>query len=69
MTRQSGQRKFILVHILMPGKWNIHQGHNLAEEIEKDIRMLFPNAQTTVFTHLEPIEDPVSMLDISIDRK
>ena len=69
MTRQSGQRKFILVHLLMPGIWNIHQGHNFSEEIEKDIRMLFPNAQTTVFTHLEPIEDPESMLDISIDRK
>jgi cation diffusion facilitator family transporter len=68
MTRQSGQRKFILVHLLMPGMWNIHQGHNLAEEIEKDIRMLFTNTQTTVFTHLEPIEDPESMLDISIDR-
>ena len=58
----------ILVHILMPGKLNIHNGHNLAEKIEKDIRMLFPNTQTTVFTHLEPIEDPESMLDISIDR-
>ena len=69
MTRQSGQRKFILVHLLMPGIWNIHKSHNLAEQIEKDIRMLFPNAQTTVFTHLEPIEDPESMLDISIDRK
>jgi cation diffusion facilitator family transporter len=69
MTRQSGQRKFILVHILMPGIWNIHQGHNIAEEIEKDIRMLFPSDQTTVFTHLEPLEDRESMLDISIDRK
>lgn len=69
MTRQSGQRKFIHVHLLMPGIWNIHQGHNLAEKIERDIRMLFPSAQTTVFTHLEPIEDPESMLDISIDRK
>lgn len=69
MTRQSGQRKFILVHILMPGIWNIQQGHNLAEEIENEIRLLFPGAQTTVFTHLEPIEDPASLLDISIDRK
>jgi cation diffusion facilitator family transporter len=69
MTRQSGQRKFILVHILMPGAMNIHQGHNLAEKVELDIRMLFPNTQTTVFTHLEPIEDLSSMLDISIDRK
>ena len=69
MTRQSGQRKFILVHLLMPGIWNIHQGHNLAEEIEKDIRMLFPHAQSAVFTQLEPSEVPESMLDIRIDRK
>lgn len=68
MTRQSGQRKFIFVHILMPGTMDIQQGHNLAEKVENDLRMLFPNTQTTVFTHLEPIEDPVSMLDISIDR-
>jgi len=68
MTRQSGQRKFIFVHILMPGKMDIQQGHNLAEKVENDIRELFPNTQTTVFTHLEPVEDPASMLDISIDR-
>ncbi len=68
MTRQSGRRKFILVHILMPGTMNIHEGHILAEKLENDIRMLFPNFQTTVFTHLEPIEDPESMLDITIDR-
>jgi hypothetical protein len=41
----------------------------LGEKIEKDIRMLFPGTHTTVFTHLEPVEDPASMLDISIDRK
>jgi cation diffusion facilitator family transporter len=69
MTRQAGQRKFISVQLLMPGTWNIHQGHDLAEKIEKDIRMLFPDTQVTVFTHLEPVEDPASMLDISIDRK
>jgi cation diffusion facilitator family transporter len=69
MTRQSGQRKFVFVHILMPGKMDIQQGHNLAESVENDIRILFPNTQTTVFTHLEPVEDPVSMLDITIDRE
>jgi len=69
MTRQSGQRKFILVHILMPGTMDIQQGHNIAEKVENDIRMLFPDTQTTVFTHLEPVEDPASMLDISIDRE
>jgi divalent metal cation (Fe/Co/Zn/Cd) transporter len=69
MTRQSGQRKFISVQLQMPGKWNIHQGHTLAEKIEKDIRNLFPDTRTTVFTHLEPVEDQDSMLDINIDRK
>jgi cation diffusion facilitator family transporter len=69
MTRQAGQRKFISLQLLMPGTWNIHQGHQLAEKIEKDIRMLFPGTHTTVFTHLEPVEDAASMLDISIDRK
>jgi cation diffusion facilitator family transporter len=69
MTRQAGQRKFISMHLLMPGTWNIHQGHNFAEKIENEIRMLFPDSHITVFTHLEPIEDPASMLDMSIDRK
>ena len=68
MTRQAGQRKFIFVHILMPGTMDIQQGHNIAEKVENDMRMLFPNTQTTAFTHLEPVEDPASMLDISIDR-
>jgi cation diffusion facilitator family transporter len=68
MTRQSGSRKFISVHLLAPGEWNIQQGHDLAERIENDIRMLFPDTPTTVFTHLEPVEDPLSMLDIGIDR-
>jgi cation diffusion facilitator family transporter len=68
MTRQSGQRKFVFVHILMPGDLNLHQGHIIAEKVEEDIRMLFPDTQTTVFTHLEPVEDPESMLDINIDR-
>jgi cation diffusion facilitator family transporter len=68
MTRQSGQRKFIMMHVLMPGKLNINQGHELAEKIEEDIRMAFANSPTTVFTHLEPVEGEASMLDINIDR-
>ncbi len=68
LTRQAGQRKFISVHILMPGLWTIQKGHDLIEKIEADIRALF-DAPVTVFTHLEPIEDPLSMNDIGIDRK
>jgi len=67
LTRQAGQRKFIAVHILMPGHLTIQEGHNMVEKVEKDIRGLF-DSPVTVFTHLEPIEDPLSMDDIGIDR-
>ena len=69
MTRQAGQHKFISLHLLAPGQWSLQQGHDLAEEVEAGIRNLFPDSLTTVFTHLEPIEDPVSMNDIGIYRK
>jgi cation diffusion facilitator family transporter len=67
MTRQAGQRKFVAVHVLMPGCMTIQEGHTKIEKVEREIRGLF-DAPVTVFTHLEPIEDPVSMDDIGIDR-
>ena len=67
LTRQAGQRKFIELHVLVPGRWTVQEGHDLAEKIEKEIRDLF-DGPVTVFTHLEPKEDPISMNDIGIDR-
>jgi cation diffusion facilitator family transporter len=67
LTRQAGRRKFIEFHVLVPGEWSIQEGHDFVEKIEKTIRELF-DVPVTVFTHLEPIEDPVSMQDIGIDR-
>ncbi len=67
LTRQSGQRKFVTLHILVPGIWSVQQGHDALEKIEKDIRNLF-QGMVTVFTHLEPVEDPLSMDDIGIER-
>jgi len=67
MTRQAGQRRFISLHVLMPGQLTIQEGHDIVEKIEKNIRELF-DAPVTVFTHLEPVEDPLSMQDIGIDR-
>lgn len=67
LTRQAGQRKFIAFHLLLPGHWTIQDGHDQAEKIEQEIRELF-DSPITVFTHLETIEDPVSMHDIGIDR-
>ena len=68
MTRQAGQRKFISLHLLVPGEWSVQQGHDFAEKIEETIEDMF-SEPVTVSSHIEPIEDPASMRDIGIDRK
>jgi cation diffusion facilitator family transporter len=65
-TRQAAGRRFISFHILVPGHWSTHRSHHLAEEVEADIRKSLNGA--TVFTHLEPVDDPLSYQDIEIDR-
>ena len=65
-TRKAGRRTFISVHVLVPGQWSVKEGHDLAEKVEEDLRNRFE--QATVFTHLEPIEDPVSFADTGLDR-
>lgn len=60
-TRTAGQRSFISMHVLVPGGWSVQRGHDLAEDVEGRIRGRIPGS--TVFTHLEPVEDPVSFLD------
>ena len=65
-TRQAGTRAFITLHVLVPGAWTVQQGHDWLEHIEADIRQAITNAHIT--THLEPIEDPVSLADQGLDR-
>jgi cation diffusion facilitator family transporter len=65
-TRTAGQRRVVSLHILVPGAWTIRRGHALAEQIERAIIAALP--KTTVFTHLEPVEDPLSWADQSLDR-
>jgi cation diffusion facilitator family transporter len=65
-TRQAAGRRFVSVHILVPGKWTTHRSHHVAEDVETDIREALSGA--TVFTHLEPVDDPLSFQDIEIDR-
>jgi cation diffusion facilitator family transporter len=65
-TRQAAGRRFVSVHILVPGKWTTHKSHHVAEDVESDIRGVLVGA--TVFTHLEPVDDPLSFEDIDIDR-
>ena len=65
-TRQSGARRFISVHVLVPGEWTVQRGHQLLEAIEADIRRVVPNA--TILTHLEASGDPASWDDTALDR-
>jgi cation diffusion facilitator family transporter len=65
--RMSGQRRFMSMHVLVPGTWTVQRGHTLCEQIERDLIRELP--QTTVFTHLEPVEDPLSLIDQELDRR
>ena len=65
-TRQAGTWAFISLHVLVPGDWSVQRGHDLLEEIEESIRARVPNS--TVFTHLEPLEDPASFRDTGLRR-
>lgn len=65
-TRQAGMRSFVSMHVLVPGDWTVQRGHDLLERIEADVRAALPRC--SVFTHLEPIEDPSSLKDEALDR-
>jgi len=65
-TRHAGSRSFISFHVLVPGDWTVQRGHDLLEQVERDIRAAIPGA--SVFTHLEPAGDPKAWEDTSLDR-
>jgi cation diffusion facilitator family transporter len=65
-TRQSGARRFVSLHVLVPPDWSVQRGHDLLERIEAEIRRAL--APATVDTHLEPLGDPASMRDQELQR-
>lgn len=66
-TRESGARRFVSLHVLVPGEWTVQQGHDLAERLEQELVAALPGA--TAFTHVEPVEDPASWSDVTLDRR
>ncbi len=66
-TRQAGPRRFVSLHVLVPGDWTVQHGHDLCEAIELAISREL--ADTTVTTHLEPLEDPSAWDDQGLDRE
>jgi cation diffusion facilitator family transporter len=65
-TRGAGARRFVSMHVLVPGSWTVRRGHELSEELEHDIVEALP--MTTVFVHVEPVEDKASFRDQGLDR-
>lgn len=52
--------------MLVPGAWTVQRGHEVLEHVERDIRAAVPGS--SVFTHLEAVDDPASWEDIELDR-
>ncbi|HEY4385848.1 MAG TPA: cation diffusion facilitator family transporter [Ktedonobacteraceae bacterium] len=65
-TRMAGRRRFVSFHVIVPGTWTVLKGHALCEEMELALHDALP--ESTIFTHLEPREDPVTFEDIALDR-
>ena len=66
-TRAAAGRSFVSMHVLVPGAWSVQRGHDVVEEIEARVRDAVPSA--SVFTHIEPLEDPASYQDEPLDRE
>lgn len=66
-TRQAGALRFVSVHVLVPGGWTVHHGHELVERIEAEIGETIPNSH--VLTHLESLDDPASWEDEDLIRQ
>ena len=66
-TRAAAGRSFVSMHVLVPGAWSVQRGHDVLEAVEERVRAAVPGA--SVFTHLEPREDPASYRDETLDRK
>lgn len=66
-TRQAASRRFVTVHMLVPGAWTVHDAHHFAEDFENDLRAVLGEAVIT--THVEPIEDELSMHDMLLEQE
>lgn len=66
-SRSAAARRFVSMHILVPGAWSVQRAHETAEQIENKIRVGFP--QIAIFTHVEPLEDPASWEDSRLEKE
>lgn len=65
-TRQAEVRRFVSMHVMVPGGWTLRTGHQWLARIEGDIRQAL--SDTVVLTHLESVDDDASWQDLDLDR-
>ncbi|WP_316668227.1 cation diffusion facilitator family transporter [uncultured Propionibacterium sp.] len=63
-TRESGNRRFMEFHLLVPDEWSVKAGHDLAEDLVDELRAIEPDLRVSV--HVEPLHDARSYEDIDI---
>ncbi|WP_245725829.1 cation diffusion facilitator family transporter [Propionibacterium cyclohexanicum] len=61
-TRESGNHRFMEMHMLVPDEWTVKRGHDLAEDVIDALVLVEPDLRVSV--HLEPKSDPKSYEDI-----
>jgi len=54
-SRRSGPRRFVDLHLLVPGRMTVAQAHDLSQRVEADIAAALGDAYVQV--HIEPVED------------
>lgn len=60
--RESGNRRFMEMHMLVPDEWSVQRAHDLAEDVIDALVAVEPDLRVSV--HLEPKGDPKSYEDI-----
>lgn len=63
-TRESGHRRFMEMHLLVPGEWTVKRGHDVAEDLTDALLEQYMDLRVNL--HLEPVEDPRSYEDIGV---
>lgn len=63
-TRESGMRRFVEFHVLVPGAWSVERAHDLVEKVETEIRDKLPDSH--IASHMEPIEDDRAYNDVHL---
>lgn len=63
-SRESGHRRFLEFHMLVPGAWTVQRGHDAVEDVTEALLAEFPDLR--ISAHIEPMEDPRSYEDVAI---